>query len=229
MGEKMAKGKMHDTKLSILHCAMKLFLEKGYTEAYITTISKRLNISTGNLTFHFPTKEHLLAEIVKELFEFQSDVRVKEKESLTSPIISYLRELIIVASMCEENPEVKDLVTAAYTHSMALDVIRVNDARRAAERFVKYCKDWTTEDFIRAENVVSGIEYAMLMTENAQMFSLEQRVSGSLDAILMIYQVPEADRRELIKEVLMIDYRNVGRRVFEGFCNYVKENRDDIV
>ena len=216
-----------DTKLSILHCATKLFLEKGYTAAYITTIAKELNISTGNLTFHYPTKEDLLAEIVKELFAFQFDTK-GETEEQTSPVVLYLRELIIITAICEENSNVKDLITAAYTHSLPLKVIRENDGRKAAERFGNYCPDWSAEDFAKAENIVSGIEYAMLMTENAEMISLEERYASSVNAIMRIYQVPEEDRKKFIKEVLVMDWRNMERQVFEKFCDYVGKKNPNI-
>lgn len=223
----MAKRKT-DTKLSILYCAMNLFLKKGYTEAYVTTIAKQLNISTGNLTFHYPTKEDLLAEIVKELFSFQFDLLGERGVDHTSPVVRYLRELIIIVAICEENINVKDLITAAYTHSLPLKVIRENDSRKAAERFGNYCPDWSGEDFVKAENIVSGIEYAMLMPENAEMISLEERYASSVNAIMRIYQVPEEDRKKFIKEVLVMDWRNMERQVFEKFCDYVGKKNPNI-
>ena len=44
----MAKRIIINTKLEILQCSMELFLEKGYTASYITTIANKLGISTGN-------------------------------------------------------------------------------------------------------------------------------------------------------------------------------------
>ena len=52
------------TKLEIVQVASRQFLEKGYSATTVSAISKELGISPGNLTFHFPTKEHLLAELV---------------------------------------------------------------------------------------------------------------------------------------------------------------------
>mgnify|MGYP003539276353 CR=1 FL=1 len=49
-----------NTKYEILQCATRLFIEKGYTSTYVTSIASELGISTGNLTFHFPTKEHII-------------------------------------------------------------------------------------------------------------------------------------------------------------------------
>lgn len=53
----MARPKNDRTKYEILQCATKLFLEKGYTDAYVTTIAKKMGIITGLLTFWFPTDE----------------------------------------------------------------------------------------------------------------------------------------------------------------------------
>ena len=49
------------TKLEIVQESSKQILQKGYTAASITGISKALGMSPGNLTFYSPTTEHLLA------------------------------------------------------------------------------------------------------------------------------------------------------------------------
>ena len=63
----LKQKKALNTRYAILQCATKLFLEKGYTDTYVSVIAKMLHISTGNLTFWFPTKEHILAELIEEL------------------------------------------------------------------------------------------------------------------------------------------------------------------
>ena len=59
----MARNKADTTKREILDVAMRMFLERGYSNTSIKAISDELDISTGNLTFHYPTKEHLLAKL----------------------------------------------------------------------------------------------------------------------------------------------------------------------
>lgn len=207
-----------NTRYEILQCATRLFLEKGYTDAYVTTIAKTLQISTGNLTFWFPTKEHILAELVRELFAFQLDVEDQQDE-----LLAYLLELLIIAGVCEENPKIKDLILAVYTHSQSLAIIREYDTKRAKLTFGKYCPEWTDSDYVLAENVASGIEYSMLMTENTENITFEQRVTSSLDAIMKLYEVPKEDRKRLIAEVMAMDYRSKGSHVFESFCSFVEE------
>lgn len=212
-----------NTKYEILYVSMKFFLENGYTKSYITTIAKTLQMSTGNLTFWFPTKEHILAEMIKELCAFQAQADAKEADKKYSLLIDYLFELAMFASVCEENANIKDLVIASYTQPLPLAVIRANDAERSKRTFAEFCKEWSETEYIQAENVASGIECSMFMTENAQKLTLEQRVTSSLDAIMKVYEVPKDIRQSALKEVMAMDYRSRGNHMFEEFYSFVEE------
>jgi len=223
----LRKKKTSNTKYEIIQCATELFLEKGYTDAYVTTIAKKLQISLGNLTFWFPTKEHILAEMVKELCSFQIYTEVEKKDREYALLIDYLFELTMFASVCDENPNIKDLVIASYTQPLPLAVIRANDTERSKRTFAEFCKEWSETEYIQAENVASGIECAMFMTENAQKLTLEQRVTSSLDAIMKVYEVPKEIRQSVLKEVMAMDYRSSGNHVFEEFCSFVEQKMKD--
>ena len=133
------------------------------------------------------------------------------------------RRCVEFASVCEENPNIKDLVIASYTQPLPLAVIRANDAERSKRTFAEFCKEWSETEFIQAENVASGIECAMFMTENAQKLTFEQRVTSSLEAIMKVYEVPKEIRQSVLKEVMARDYQSRGKLVFENFCKYVGE------
>lgn len=215
----MARPKTQGLRYVILKNATKLFLEKGYTDAYVTTIAKELQISTGNLTFYYPTKEHILAELVRSLFAFQWE----KEETGQDLLAAYLYELALIASVCEEKPTVKDLILSVYTSPMSLAIIREYDTKRAKNTFGKYCTSWSDTDYVLAENVASGIERAMLVTENTERVTFEQRVTSSLNAIMKLYDVPEADRKRLLAEVLATDYRSKGNIIFEEFGGFVED------
>ena len=210
-----------NTRYKILLCATKLFLEKGYKNTYVTMITNSLKISTGNLTFHFPTKEHILAELIRELNAFQHQKDADNKQSELSPVGAYLLELVMITSISEVNANIRDLIAAAYTHAMPLEIIRENDTYRAMRIFGEFCPNWAETDFIQAENVVSGIEYAMYRTENTSKLSFEQRMISGMDSIMKIYEVPADVRRSIIDSVMATDYRGRGSRVFEEFSNYI--------
>ena len=70
-----------------------------------------------------------------------------------------------------------------------------------------------------AEIIVSGIEYATLMKTDDS--PLEERITGALNAIMLVYNVPEEVRKRKIKKVLSVDYIRIGRRILEEFIEYV--------
>lgn len=59
------------TRNEIIRVAANSFLNNGYTKTTVSSMAKALNMSTGNMTFYFPTKEHMLAELVEMLCSYQ--------------------------------------------------------------------------------------------------------------------------------------------------------------
>lgn len=221
IGEVKLARKVKTTKLDIIQCASKLFLEQGYSNTSPRNVCDILDISTGNLTYYFPTKEHLLAEVVQMLCDFQREMMKKEAKEDISSVMAICIELTAMASMCEQDETAKDFFLAAYTSPICLEIIRNNDVKRAQEVFKDYCPDWAEEQFEEAEIIVSGIEYATLMT-TGDAVTLKTRIEGALENILTIYCVPEEVRKKKVSRALEMDYRNIGARVLEEFRLYVE-------
>lgn len=218
----MARHKANTTKLEIIKVATHMFLEKGFTNTSAKAISEELDISTGNLTFHFPTKEHMLTVLVDMLCHFQWKMMEQVTDEGETSLLAFCLELAIMAAVCEEDEIAKDFYLASYTHRMSLDLIRKSDMERAKIVFKDYCQDWSDNQFVEAEIIVSGIEYATLMkTDNSP---LEDRISGALNAIMLYYGVPKEVRERKIKKVLAMDYRKIGRRILEEFKEYVEKS-----
>ena len=208
-------------RLEIVQEASRQFLEKGYTTTSISMISKALEMSPGNLTYHYPSKEHLLAELVDLLCRFQWKRMEEEAAEGYSSVMAICLELTSMAGACEADPVIKDFFLSAYSSPMCLEIIRRNDTERAKKVFASYRPDWTEEQFAEAEILCSGIEYATLMTANDPV-SMEMRISGALHNILGIFGIPEEIRRTKIKKVFAMDYKNLGKRVLQAFREYVE-------
>ncbi len=215
------------TKHEILKTAIQLFFEKGYSAVSPNVIAKNLDISTGNLTYYYPTKEHLLAVLVDDLCKFQWKLIEAEAEDGISSVMAICLELMTMASACDSNPVAKDFFVSAYQSPLTLKIIRENDTERSKEVYKDYCKDWTDEQFSEAEILVSGIEYGTLMSLGENI-SLETRISGALDKILIIYGVPEDLRKMKINKALSYDYKNIGERIFKEFFEYVNKTNEEI-
>ena len=59
------------TKFEIVQVASEFFFELGYSKTSPNMIAKELGISTGNISYYFPTKEHLLKVLVETLCDYQ--------------------------------------------------------------------------------------------------------------------------------------------------------------
>ena len=214
------------TKLEIITEATKQFLEKGYTNTSANAVAKALDMSQGNLTFHYPTKEHLLAILVDKLCDFQWKRMEQEANDGISSVLAICLDLTAMASACESDETIKDFFLSAYSSPLSLDIIRKNDAKRAKEVFGSYRPDWTDEQFAEAEILVSGIEYATLMTAGDPV-PLETRIAGALNNILGIYGVPEETRQIKLQKVFAMDYITLGKRVLDEFKQYVTDANDE--
>ena len=219
------KKKPNATKLEIIRVASRLFLEEGYSVTSIRQIGEKVGISSGNVMFHFPTKEHLLAVLVDVLCDFQWKLIENETDDSTDSVMSICLELMSMAAACEENEIAKDFFISAYQSPMALEIIRKNDFERSKKVYADYCKRWMEYQYIEAEILVSGIEYATLMTtENPA--PLDVRISGALNQIMSIYCVPEETRKNNIAAVLSMDYRVIGQRILKDFIEYAENVTD---
>lgn len=217
--------KQNTTKLEIIQTASKMFIENGYSKTSLRSISKELDISPGHLMFYFSSKEHLLSVLVDILCDFQWKLISEEGKDGVDPLLAICLELMTMASAAETDEIARDFFVSAYTSPLTLEIIRKNDYIRAKQVFAEFCPDWTDDDFKDAESLVSGIEFATLMkTESSA--PLEKRISGALDMLMKIYNVPKDIRKENIEKVLSMDYASIGSKVFQYFKSYIEEENE---
>ncbi len=212
---------LESTKNKILRVSTTMFLEVGYSKTSPQMIAKELKVSTGNLTYYYPTKEHLLAVLTDLLCKYQWKMIKDEADDGISSLLALCFELMTMAAACEESEVAKDFFVSTYQSPKCLEIIHNNDTARAKEVFAEYCPDWTDEQFREAEILVAGIEHATLNAIDKTV-PLETRISGALNTIMSIYNVPEEIRRIKIEKVLAMDYRSIGKRIFNEFKEYVE-------
>lgn len=214
------------TRIRIIRLGARLFIEEGYSRTSFSRIAKELDISLGNMTFYFPTKEHLLAILCNELCSFQRALMEKEIGEGYSNLLSYCLELTSMTAICEEDAVARDFFHAIYTSPLSLDIIRDNDTEKTRAVFGEFRPEWTDGKWIEAENLVSGIEYGTIMTREERT-PLPLQIEGGLEAIMTLYGVPEEVRRRKIEKVLSMDFRALGRRILGEFKSYIEKTNEE--
>lgn len=74
------------TELQILNTSLKLFNERGYYDVGMREIARELNLSPGNVTYHFKKKEDILFALLKKYTE--QNTSYYEKYYAESPSIA---------------------------------------------------------------------------------------------------------------------------------------------
>ena len=210
------------TKVEIIQVGTRMFLEKGFTETSVQAISQELGISKGNFTFHFPTKEHLLLELTKYLVKFHTrEINIAKSEGLNN-LLAYCWEVTAQIAMCEDHPQAKDFYLAIYSHPSTLSYVKEWGAQKNLLLLSKELPTWSLSRFRLVENAASSIEMSALTEPCTENYTLEDKIVVTLDSLLKLYDIPKEERQQAITDILNIDYRNIGKKIFKEFVKYVE-------
>src|SRR4051812_45533142 len=80
---------MSDTRRRILDLARELFNREGLSRVGPREIARALEMSPGNLAYHFPTKDDLVAALVEELHELNAQSMLAEPDDGPSMVTMY--------------------------------------------------------------------------------------------------------------------------------------------
>ena len=219
----MARKKVvNETKNAIIRVAIEMFLERGFTNTSARAIAAELGISTGNITFYFPSKEHLLMVLVEMLCDSQWSMLEQQADEAETALMAFCMETMTVAVACEQNEIARDLFLSVFQSELCRNLLRENHVARAERIFSEYCGDWTHQQFRIAEILVMGIQHAVIIPTDVEI-PLSERIAGALNQILSIYGVPENNRAEKIRRILALDYNDIRQRVREGSLRYVDQ------
>lgn len=219
----MARKKVvNETKNAIIRVAIEMFLERGFTNTSVRAIAAELGISTGNITFYFPSKEHLLMVLVEMLCDSQWSMLEQQADEEETALMAFCMETMTVAAACEQNEIARDLFLSVFRSELCRNLLRENHVARAERIFSEYCGDWTHQQFRIAEILVMGIQHAVIIPTDVEI-PLSERIAAALNQILSIYGVPENNRAEKIRRILALDYNDIRQRVHEGSLRYVDQ------
>ena len=219
----MARKKVvNETKNAIIRVAIEMFLERGFTNTSARAIAAELGISTGNITFYFPSKEHLLMVLVEMLCDSQWSMLEQQADEEETALMAFCMETMTVAVACEQNEIARDLFLSVFQSELCRNLLRENHVARAERIFSEYCGDWTHQQFRIAEILVMGIQHAVIIPTDVEI-PLSERIASALNQILSIYGVPENNRAEKIRRILALDYNDIRQRVREGSLRYVDQ------
>ncbi len=205
------------TEKIILQSAIRLFLENGYSKTTIRAISDDCGLRQGTIAYHFHAKEDMLYYLIQALTEFHGGIIDNSLENTKDILYSYAAEIAIQIALCEENPKAWDLYYSAYSQFKTFELIKNWAAKEHSMLFAKRLPTWKESDFAEKEHIASGIELAVFYAPCDRYFTLEKKISLTLDSMMLLYNVSEEERKQTIEKILKLDYVKIGKEMFEKF------------
>lgn len=212
---------MSDTEKKIIKSAVKLFLENGYSQTTLRTISADCGLRQGTIAYHYHTKEDMLYYLIQALTEFHGDIIDNAHEESEDALMAYATEIAIQIALCETNRKAWDLYYSAYSQFRTFDLIKTWAAQEHYRLLGERLPGWSETDFKEKEHIASGIELAAFYTPCDRYFTLEKKISLVLDSMMLLYNISETERKQTIEKILKLDCVKIGQEMFEEFVNGV--------
>lgn len=104
------------TREIILTKALEMFNKKGIEYVGLRELATILNIRVSNITYYFPTKDHLVIQLANDLNKFNSELLIQEENMTMLSFLKMMRKifenqlkyrclLLSIVHMMEQNKE----------------------------------------------------------------------------------------------------------------------------
>lgn len=117
-----------ETKQKILDKALKTFNKSGYGAVNLFELAKSLDMSRGNMTYHFKDKEALLRELTNQLWSKLTNVRVEKSipsfQNLHNEAQLYYRLQKEYSFIFHDNQMLKHALIASKMKSLCAKMIK---------------------------------------------------------------------------------------------------------
>lgn len=203
------------TEKRILQVCVKLFLENGFAGVPTGQILNDAKVSCSSFQNLFKSKEGVLLELVKFMFENQFDTARNVAASKLPSVYVYAAETAIQITLTELNENLRDLYTEAYTRESTLAYIQKETAKELKAIFGSYQPDLTEQDFSMLEFGTAGLMRGYMVNPCTEDFTLECKLNTFLTLALRCYKVPEDEIEKVLEYIAGLDIRNLAQSVME--------------
>lgn len=132
-------------KMKIMEACVPLFLEKGYYDTTIKDILTAANVAHSSFFNIFPTKDALLLEYVKYMFQNQFDMANQFLGNKAFPALIYAIETSIQLAVTEMKETLRSIYVEAYSAEGSLNYIIHHTAIEVQKLFGQYFPEANSE------------------------------------------------------------------------------------
>ena len=203
------------TEKRILQACVRLFLENGYRRTTMLQIFKEAQVSSGSFQNLFRSKDGVLLELVKFMFENQFGMARSVAGAELPPVYVYAAETALQITLTELNENLRQIYLEAYTQQRLLDYIQRATAKELHRIFGPYQPGLTEQDYYELELGTAGLMRGYMANPCTAAFPLERKLNRFLTLALRGYRVPEDEVRQVLAFLAGLDIRGIAQKVME--------------
>ena len=203
------------TEKRILQACVRLFLENGYHQTTMLQILKEAQVSSSSFQNLFHSKDGVLMELVKFMFENQFGIARSVAGGVLPPVYVYAAETALQITLTELNENLREIYLEAYTQEPLMDYIQHATAKQLYRIFGPYQPELTEQDFYELELGTSGLIRAYMAHPCTEDFPLERKLNRFVTLALRGYKVPEEELQRVLAFLRGLDIRTIAREVME--------------
>ena len=203
------------TKKRILQACVRLFLENGYHQTTMLQILKEAQMSSSSFQNLFRSKDGVLLELVKYMFENQFGIARNVTGTAQPPVYVYAAETALQITLTELNENLREIYLEAYTQERLLDFIQRATAQELYRIFGPYQPELSEQDFYELEFGSAGLMRGFMANSCTADFPLERKLNKFVTLALRGYKVPEEELQQVLSFLAGLNMRGLARSVME--------------
>lgn len=203
----------------ILSACVRLFIEKGYNNTTVAEILRDANVSSSTFQNIFRSKDGVLEDLVKFMFQNQFHIAKQNVKDGISPVFMYSLEVALQLTLTELNENLRDVYVEAYTYPKTLEYICQQMSTEFCEIFKNYLPEFNESDFYETEIGMSGAMRNYIAKSCNKYFTLERKIEKYLKMFMKVYNVPEDERKKVLEYIAKTDIIRVANEVMQELFN----------
>ena len=206
----------------VLHSAIKMFIEKGYSNTKIHDISNECGVTYNEIYRMFVDKEtllsHLVDLVIEHQFEFSDEVL---KDKTEDKLFKYAFESVLQLYIAESKEHIREMYSVSYSMPSTTNKIYDFITTKLEDTFKEYLPNYNTKEFYELEMASAGIMRGYIINPCTMYFTMDRKIERFLQTSLRIYKVPEDKIEDVTKFIKQFNMEELAKEVLNTLYEYI--------
>ena len=210
------------TRTLVLHSAIKLFMERGYSNTRIKDIAEDSKVGYNEIFRMFIDKDNLLSQLVNLVIEHQFEMSIKYlNDQASDELLLYIFECVLQLYICEINDNIREMYAVSYSMPNTSQKIYDYITKKLENVFHKYLPEYETKDFYELEIAAAGIMRGFIINPCNMYFTMDRKVNRFIKTLLKVFEVPKEEVEGIIKKIEKFKMKEYSIEVINTLYEYI--------